>query len=90
MSERRRIPSCCSTGRATRLHRGVEAIEWAAPGAILAVLPKCPACVAAYVALATGVGVSVSAATYLRTGTIVVCAASLLFLAARTVWRRVA
>jgi hypothetical protein len=86
-----RTQSCCgSSERATWVRRGVEAIEWAAPGAILAVLPKCPACVAMYVALATGVGVSVSAATYLRTGTMVVCAASLLFLAARAVRRRFA
>jgi hypothetical protein len=82
-------PSCCRGGP-TWFRRGIEAIEWAVPGAILALLPKCPMCVAAYVALATGVGVSVSAATYLRTGTIVLCVASLLFLGARTVMRRLA
>jgi hypothetical protein len=70
------------------LRRSVEALEWILPGAILAVLPKCPMCVAAYVALFSGIGVSVSSATYLRTGTIVVCVASLLFLAARSVIRR--
>jgi hypothetical protein len=47
-------------------------------------------CVAAYVALFTGMGLSVSAATYLRTGMIVLCVASLLFLAARAVRRRLA
>ena len=83
-----RTPSCCASERAAWVRRSVEAVVWAAPGAILAVLPKCPACVAMYVALATGLGVSVSAATYLRTGTIVVCSASLLFLAARSVRRR--
>jgi hypothetical protein len=80
--------SCCA--RPTRLRRGIEAIEWALPGAILAVLPKCPMCVVAYIALFTGMGVSVSAATYLRTGMIVLCVASLLFLAARAVRRRLA
>jgi hypothetical protein len=89
MSARERS-SCVCAGKATWRRRGVEAVEWAVPGAILAVLPKCPICIAMYVALATGVGVSVSAATYLRTGTIVVCAASLLFLAVRTVWRQFA
>lgn len=33
----------------------------------LALIPKCPACLAGYVALATGIGLSVPAATHLRT-----------------------
>jgi hypothetical protein len=85
-----RLSSGGAAGRATWLRRGALAIEWVLPGAILAVLPKCPMCVAAYVALFTGVGLSVSAATYLRTGMIVLCVASLLFLAARAVRRRLA
>jgi membrane protein implicated in regulation of membrane protease activity len=54
---------------------------------MLVLMPKCPACVAGYIALATGVGISFAAATYLRTGLIVLCTAVLIFLTVRLLWR---
>ena len=75
--------SCC---RAARDH-GKEAAGWIVPTATLALLPKCPACVAAYVALATGIGISLPAAAWLRTVLLLVSIAALTFLAARRLTR---
>lgn len=59
------------------------------PVAVLAVLPKCPACLAAYVALGTGIGLSLTAATYIRLSLVVLCAASLGYFAAKAIFPRV-
>ena len=67
------------------VRRGIGLVQWLAPAATLAVIPKCPMCVAAYVAIGTGVGISVSTAASLRIGLVGVCVAALLFLA----WRKV-
>lgn len=56
------------------------------PVASLVMMPKCPACVVAWVALFTGVGISISTASLLRSTLIVGCTASLVYLAVR--WLR--
>ena len=60
-----------------------DAAGWIVPGLGLALMPKCPACVAAYIALASGVGISYSAAAGLRLFLLILCTGALLFVAAR-------
>jgi hypothetical protein len=72
-----------SRGAVRHARRLRELAGWVAPGAALAIMPKCPACIAVYLALATGVGVSMTAAAHIRFGLIAVCVAALAFVAAR-------
>ena len=64
------------------LRLAIGAVRWIAPGALLAVMPKCPMCLAGYVALWTGLGLSIPAAARIRWLLIIVCVASLACLAA--------
>lgn len=59
------------------------AAGWIGPGVGLALIPKCPACVAAYVAALTGIGVSVSMAATIRWGSISLCVVMLALVAVR-------
>jgi hypothetical protein len=71
---------------ASRL-RGGEIAGWVLPGATLVLLPKCPVCVAAYIALFSGVGISVATATYLRTSLLILCVTALAWLALKRLCR---
>jgi hypothetical protein len=78
--------SCCK-GRIVpkrskdTLRRGISALPWLVPGSLLVLMPKCPVCFAAYIALFTGTGISIPAASGLRLFLIIACGASLLLLA---------
>lgn len=74
--------TCCKVA-----HRGGRVAGWVVPGVVLALMPKCPACVVGYVALLTGLGISISAAAYLRTGLIVLCVGLIALLVFRSVYR---
>jgi hypothetical protein len=56
------------------------------PGIVLALMPKCPACIVVYAAIFTGLGISLTAATYLWTGAIVLCVACMVAVTAMTVF----
>jgi hypothetical protein len=74
---------------ASRWRRGGEIAGYIVPGALLVLMPKCPACVAAYVALATGIGIALPTATWLRTMLVTLCLAWLLYFLTRRLWSAV-
>jgi hypothetical protein len=80
----------CDNARrpASGLRRAREIAGWIFPSVTLALLPKCPMCMAAYVALATGIGISLPTATYMRAMLVALCVASLVFMTARLLVRR--
>jgi hypothetical protein len=81
--------SCC--GKSDRYvfgRRLTGAARWLAPGAVLFFLPKCPLCIAAYIAAATGFGISFTTAADIRLLLIVLCIGSLLYLAIKHLQKR--
>ena len=81
--------ACCrlSAHGSPRVRRGAELAGWIASGVTLVVLPKCPACLAAYLALFSGVRVSIGAAANLRTSLLILCASGLVCLTLYRVFR---
>lgn len=70
------------------LRRGAELAGWLLPGVVLALMPKCPLCLAAYVAMATGLSLTATAAGQLREWTIILCLAMPGLLILRQIRRR--
>ena len=85
------MSACCSatSNRKTpnRVRRVREILAWVLASAALVLVPKCPACLAVYVTLWTGLGLSLSTATYLRWVLLFLCVASLLFLIVKRLGR---
>ena len=84
--------ACCHNGSTrirpkSKTRRVMATTKWIVPTAILAVMPKCTMCLAAYVALGTGLGISIPVATWIRGGLIVICIASLTWFAAASARR---
>jgi hypothetical protein len=80
--------ACCSRGKSaaptnrapTWARRTLSFAEWALPVTALALVPKCPACLAGYILLFTGLGLSLSAAAAVRWAIIGACAVMLALL----------
>jgi len=62
--------------------RGFALAKFSLPTLILTLLPKCPACFAAYIALGTGISLSVQAASVFRSTLVATCVAALVWLIA--------
>lgn len=70
--------------------RLLGAAQWLVPSVLLALTPKCPVCLAAYVTVGTGIGLSLPTAAFLRTTMLLGGGAALAFLVARLLFRLVA
>jgi hypothetical protein len=65
--------------------RFLNFIGWMVPTAILALIPKCPACVAGYAVIGTSVGFSLSAFAQLRLALILLCLVTLSYVGTKSV-----
>jgi hypothetical protein len=65
------------------LRRAWRFVQWLFPAAVLVLIPKCPMCVVADVALLTGMGISMSTGRWLQIGMWAVLAMSVTWLVVR-------
>lgn len=78
---------CCAWMRITRVdphphsckRRLVDRAGKVFPAFVIVMLPKCPACLAAYITVATGIGVSLTAAACLRSFLLGACVLTLCY-----------
>jgi hypothetical protein len=68
-------------GRRGLARRGLDLGGWLLPALLLVLMPKCPVCLAGYVAVLTGLSLSFPVAAGLRTVLLVLCGATLVFMA---------
>lgn len=72
---------CCQSARPAGRMRKVAG--WLLPGTVLALMPKCPMCLAAYVALGTGFTMSYASAHILMRSLTVLCISAWILCAAK-------
>ena len=79
-------PPCCGSQR-LRWRGAGRASSWLLPGVLLAAMPKCPVCLAAYIALLTGISFPAGTASILLNAVMAVCV-GLLFIPLSRLLRR--
>ena len=68
------------------LRRCLLFLRWMFTGSIIILLPKCPFCLGAYIVMATGIGLSFAAASFIRILLIILCIVSLSAFVARRIY----
>jgi hypothetical protein len=81
--------SCCQKQRMPKTFGGRcwGIASWLLPGAVLVFMPKCPLCLAAYIAVVTGIGISSAIAITIQNGLWILCVGWLIWWAAVLSWR---
>lgn len=87
MCRRNAASPTASLGERRLARRTRGAAAWALPSIALALVPKCPLCIAAYLAIGGGLGMSLTTATHLRTALVWLCWSVLGLLAVRLMMR---
>jgi len=78
------MKACCQRQKSRSL------AGWLLPGGLLVLMPKCPMCLAGYVAIFTGAGLSVAVAQGLRAAVIAAFVVSLLVFMRALLFRKAA
>ena len=90
-TENRALPA--ENRRSGVLGRFLGFVGWMVPSALLALIPKCPACVVGYAVVGTSVGTSLAGLAQFRLLLVIVSIASLSYLAIKgaswVLWRSV-
>jgi hypothetical protein len=68
------MSECCNLNVARKPGGRMDIAGWIATAALYMAIPKCPACLAGYVAVWTGIGLSFGAAEVLRQALLAICA----------------
>lgn len=76
------MTACCPSPAGRNRRRGARVLSWSIPTLTLVLAPKCPLCLAAWIALVTGIALSPSIAAGLRTALLL---ASVIMLAGLTI-----
>ena len=80
-------PHCCHASPSIPARRSCQTAGGLVAGVVLALMPKCPMCFAAYLAAWTGLSLSLATASYLRAALLILCTLALLYLTTRLLRR---